>query len=142
MMPDAETKLEGTTLVVRIPMRFQRGGPCKRIVAPDRSELVPPTGSGSTAPWRSPVLVGVHLAWRYQAGKGRVTMVAGRGWAGATSRAAQCVASGPARARASELMASWCLRIGMAMKLRPNSSSSRCCGVAFNALSLPNPSKK
>jgi hypothetical protein len=26
MMPDFETKLEGTTLVVRIPMRFQRRG--------------------------------------------------------------------------------------------------------------------
>jgi hypothetical protein len=25
-------------------MRFQRGGACKRIVAPDGSELVPPTG--------------------------------------------------------------------------------------------------
>jgi hypothetical protein len=24
MMPDVETKLEGATLVVRIPMRFQR----------------------------------------------------------------------------------------------------------------------
>jgi hypothetical protein len=30
----------------------------------------------------------------------------------------------------------------MAMKLRPSSSSSRCCGVILTALSLPNPSKK
>jgi hypothetical protein len=44
--------------------------------------------------------------------------------------------------RASEQMASWCLRIGMAMKLRPSSSNSRCCGVPLNALSLPSPSKK
>ena len=58
------------------------------------------------------------------------------------ARAAQRPASGSARARASEQMASWCLRIGMAMKLRPSSSSSRCCGVAFTALSLANPSKK
>jgi hypothetical protein len=30
----------------------------------------------------------------------------------------------------------------MPMKLRPSSNSSRCCGVALNALSLRNPSKK
>jgi hypothetical protein len=41
MMPDVETKLEGTTLVMRIPMRFQRRGGRKRIVAPDGSELAP-----------------------------------------------------------------------------------------------------
>jgi hypothetical protein len=41
MMPDIETKVEGTTLVVRIPMRFQRRGGRKRIVAPDGSEIVP-----------------------------------------------------------------------------------------------------
>jgi hypothetical protein len=35
MMPDVETKLEGATLVVPIPMRFQRHGGRKRIVAPD-----------------------------------------------------------------------------------------------------------
>jgi hypothetical protein len=34
-----ETRLEGTTLVVRIPMRFQRRGGRKRIVAPDGSEI-------------------------------------------------------------------------------------------------------
>jgi hypothetical protein len=41
MMPEVETKCEGTTLVVRIPMRFQRRGGRKRIVAPDGGELAP-----------------------------------------------------------------------------------------------------
>jgi hypothetical protein len=36
-----ETRLDGTTLVVRIPMRFQRRGGRKRIVAPDGSEIAP-----------------------------------------------------------------------------------------------------
>jgi hypothetical protein len=43
MIQSAETRLDGTTLVVRIPMRFQRRGGRKRIVAPDGSELVPAT---------------------------------------------------------------------------------------------------
>jgi hypothetical protein len=42
-MNGAESRLDGTTLVVRIPMRFQRRGARKRIVAPDGSELVPAT---------------------------------------------------------------------------------------------------
>jgi hypothetical protein len=41
MIQGAETRLDGTTLVVRIPMRFQRRGGRKRIVAPDGSEIVP-----------------------------------------------------------------------------------------------------
>jgi hypothetical protein len=41
MTQGAETELDGTTLVVRIPMRFQRRGGRKRIVAPDGSEIVP-----------------------------------------------------------------------------------------------------
>ena len=41
MRKGVETKLEGTTLVVRIPMRFQRRGGRKRIVAPDGSAIVP-----------------------------------------------------------------------------------------------------
>ena len=41
MIQSAETRLDGTTLVVRIPMRFQRRGGRKRIGAPDGSELVP-----------------------------------------------------------------------------------------------------
>ena len=41
MIQSAETRLDGNTLVVRIPMRFQRRGGRKRIVAPDGTELVP-----------------------------------------------------------------------------------------------------
>ena len=41
MIQSAETRLDGTTLIVRIPMRFQRRGGRKRIVAPDGSEIVP-----------------------------------------------------------------------------------------------------
>jgi hypothetical protein len=41
MMRGVQTWLEGTTLVVRIPMRSQRRGGRKRIVAPDGSELAP-----------------------------------------------------------------------------------------------------
>jgi hypothetical protein len=40
MTQSAETKLDGNTLVVRIPMRFQRRGGRKRMVAADGSELV------------------------------------------------------------------------------------------------------
>ena len=121
-------------------MRFQRGGGRKRIVALDGSELVPRTGAGPTAP--RPVLVDVHLARRHKPAR-----FARPSWQGAAEQArragvVQCPASRSARVRASEQRASWCLRIGMAMTLRPSSSSSRCCGVALNALSLPNPSKK
>jgi ParB-like chromosome segregation protein Spo0J len=41
MMERVETRLDGTTLVVRIPMRFQRRGGRKRIVAPDGREIAP-----------------------------------------------------------------------------------------------------
>ena len=41
MKERAETRLDGTTLVVRIPMQFHRRGGRKRIVAPDGSELAP-----------------------------------------------------------------------------------------------------
>jgi hypothetical protein len=41
MMSSVEARLDGTTLVVRIPMRFQRRGGRKRIVAPDGNEIVP-----------------------------------------------------------------------------------------------------
>jgi hypothetical protein len=40
MTERAEARLDGTTLVVRIPMRFQRRGGRKRIVAPDGSAIV------------------------------------------------------------------------------------------------------
>jgi hypothetical protein len=43
MMEGVETRLDGTTLVVRIPWRFQRRGGRKRIVAPDGSEIAPET---------------------------------------------------------------------------------------------------
>jgi hypothetical protein len=62
MMPDVETKLEGATLVVRIPMRFQRRGGRKRIVAPDGSELAP-----SSKPQPDGTLVkALARAWRWQ----------------------------------------------------------------------------
>ena len=38
MMSGVEARLDGSTLVVHIPMRFQRRGGRKRIVAPDGSE--------------------------------------------------------------------------------------------------------
>jgi hypothetical protein len=41
MMSSIESRLDGSTLVVRIPMRFQRRGGRKRIVAPDGSAIVP-----------------------------------------------------------------------------------------------------
>ena len=41
MMQSAETRLDGTMFVVRIPMCFQRRVGLKRIVAPDASEIVP-----------------------------------------------------------------------------------------------------
>ena len=44
-MKDVETRLEGTTLVLRITMCFQPRGGRKRIVAPDGSELVPTSKS-------------------------------------------------------------------------------------------------
>jgi hypothetical protein len=40
-MKGVESRLDGSTLVVRIPMRFQRRGGRKRIVAPDGGEIVP-----------------------------------------------------------------------------------------------------
>ena len=41
MTQGIETRLDGETLVVRIPMHFQRRGGRKRIVAPDGSDIVP-----------------------------------------------------------------------------------------------------
>jgi hypothetical protein len=40
MTQGVETRLDGETLVARIPMRFQRRGGRKRIVAPDGGEIV------------------------------------------------------------------------------------------------------
>ena len=61
-MSGVQTRLEGTTLVVRIPMRFRRRGGRKRIVAPDGSELAP-----SSKPQPDGTLVkALARAWRWQ----------------------------------------------------------------------------
>jgi hypothetical protein len=41
MTQDVQGRVDGHTLVVRIPMRFQRRGGRRRIVAPDGSEIAP-----------------------------------------------------------------------------------------------------
>jgi hypothetical protein len=62
MMGRVETGLDGSTLVVRIPMRFQRRSGRKRIVAPDGSEMVP-----TSKPQPDGTLVkAVARAWRWQ----------------------------------------------------------------------------
>jgi hypothetical protein len=62
MIQSAETRLDGTTLVVRIPMRFQRRGGRKQIVAPDGSELAP-----SSKPQPDGTLIkALARAWRWQ----------------------------------------------------------------------------
>jgi hypothetical protein len=61
-MRGLQTRLEGTTLVVRIPMRFQRRGGRKRIVAPDGGELAP-----ATKPQPDGTLVkALARAWRWR----------------------------------------------------------------------------
>jgi hypothetical protein len=62
MTGQIETRLDGTTLVVRIPMQFQRRGGRKRIVAPDGSEIAPslkPQPDGT-------LLKALACAWRWQ----------------------------------------------------------------------------
>jgi hypothetical protein len=62
MMERVDTRLDGTTLVVRIPMRFQRRGGRKRIVAPDGSQIVP-----ASKPQPDGTLVkALARAWRWQ----------------------------------------------------------------------------
>jgi hypothetical protein len=61
-MKDVETTLDGTTLVVRIPMRFQRRGGRKRIVAPDGSELAPVNKLQPD----STLMKALARAWRWQ----------------------------------------------------------------------------
>jgi hypothetical protein len=62
MTQGVQTRLDGNTLVVRIPMRFQRRGGRKRIVAPDGSELAP-----SSKPQPDGTLVkALARAWRWQ----------------------------------------------------------------------------
>jgi Centromere-binding protein HTH domain len=59
MMSSIETRLDGSTLVVRIPMRFQRRGGRRRI---DGSELAP-----SSKPQPDGTLVkALARAWRWQ----------------------------------------------------------------------------
>jgi hypothetical protein len=58
----AESRLDGGTLVVRIPMRLGRQRGRKRILAPEGSELTPPT-----KPQPDGVLVkALARAWRWQ----------------------------------------------------------------------------
>jgi ParB-like chromosome segregation protein Spo0J len=62
MTQGVETSFDGTTLVVRIPTRFQRRGGRKRIVAPDGSAIVPtnkPQPDGT-------LLKAIARAWRWQ----------------------------------------------------------------------------
>jgi hypothetical protein len=62
MRKGVETRLDGSTLVVRIPMRFQRRSGRKRIVAPDGSEIVP-----TSKPQPDGTLVkALARAWRWQ----------------------------------------------------------------------------
>jgi hypothetical protein len=50
-MSSVETRLDGSTLIVRIPMRFQRRGGRKRIMAPDGSEIVRARSRSPTGRW-------------------------------------------------------------------------------------------
>ena len=62
MTHGVETRLDGETLVVRIPMRSQRRGGRKRIVAPDGSDIVP-----TSKPQPDSTLVkALARAWRWQ----------------------------------------------------------------------------
>ena len=62
MIQGVEKRLDGDTLVVRIPMRFQRRAGRKRIVAPDGSEIAP-----SSKPQPDGTLIkALARAWRWQ----------------------------------------------------------------------------
>jgi hypothetical protein len=62
MMSSVEARLDGSTLVVRIPMRFQHRGGRKRIVTPDGSAIVP-----TSKPRPDSTLVKtLARAWRWQ----------------------------------------------------------------------------
>ena len=62
MMSGVETRLDGSTLIVRIPMRFQRRGGRKRIVAPDGSEIAPTTKRQADGT----LVKALARAWRWQ----------------------------------------------------------------------------
>jgi hypothetical protein len=64
MTRGVETRLDGDTLVVRIPMRFQRRGGRKRIVAPDGSQLTPATKSQPDGTLVK--ALALARAWRWQ----------------------------------------------------------------------------
>ena len=62
MRKGVETRLDGETLVLRIPMRFHRRGGRKRIVAPNGSAIVP-----TSKPQPDCTLVkALARAWRWQ----------------------------------------------------------------------------
>jgi hypothetical protein len=62
MTRSVETRLDGDPLVVRIPMRFQRRGGRKRLVALDGSEIAP-----TSKPQPDGTLVkALARAWRWQ----------------------------------------------------------------------------
>ena len=62
MRNGVETRLDGSTLVARIPMRFQHRGSRKRIVAPDGSAIVP-----TSIPQPDGTLIkALARAWRWQ----------------------------------------------------------------------------
>jgi hypothetical protein len=62
MTQGVETRLDGQTLVVRIPMRFQRRGGRKGIVAPDGNAIAP-----TTKPQPDGTLIkALSRAWRSQ----------------------------------------------------------------------------
>jgi hypothetical protein len=61
-MKGVESRLDGNTLVMRIPMRFQRRGGRKRVVAPDGTAIVP-----TSKPQPDGTLVkALARAWRWQ----------------------------------------------------------------------------
>jgi hypothetical protein len=62
MRKGIETRLDGSILVVRIPMRFRRRGGRKRIVVPDGSELAP----GSKPQPDGTLVKALTRAWRWQ----------------------------------------------------------------------------
>ena len=62
MTQGIETRLDGETLVVRIPMRFQRRGGRKRIVVPDGSEIAPAKSSQPD----NTLVKALARAWRWQ----------------------------------------------------------------------------
>jgi hypothetical protein len=61
-MSGVESRIEGTTLVVGIPMRFSRRGGRKRIVSPDGTAIVP-----TSKPQPDGTLIkALARAWRWQ----------------------------------------------------------------------------